>query len=93
MRQKEHFEALQKKSKGKGKITVPVTNFESQSGEIIINGRPKVPQTHIIELQFNPEEEQLQSAIESKYSSVNPIKTKSFFSTKLSTSLPTQKRR
>lgn len=93
MRQKEHFEALQKKAKGKGKINVPVTNFECQTGEIVINGRPKVPQAHIIELQFNPEEEQLQSKIESKYSSVNPTKTKSFFSTKLSTSLLMQKGR
>jgi hypothetical protein len=50
IRTKEHFEALKKSLKGKGKFNPPITNFESESGEIIINGKHKVSQAHIIQL-------------------------------------------
>lgn len=41
---------MKKSLKGKGKFNPPITNFESDNGEIVINGRHKIAQAHIIQL-------------------------------------------
>jgi len=66
--------------KGKNK-EAPVTNFESLNGEIIINGKHKQQQKpHIIQLQFNPEDERTLKSPEPKVMGVSSKKKQSFFS-------------
>ena len=62
------------------------------NGEIIINGKSKPQQkAHIIQLQFNPEEEKILKSQQAKISGVNSTK-KSAFISKLSNTCFIQKK-
>jgi hypothetical protein len=47
---------LKKSLKGKSQQNPAISNFESLNGQITINGKSAIPKTHIIQLEFNPEE-------------------------------------
>lgn len=68
-----------------------MTNFESVNGEIVTNGKTKQQRTHIIQLQFNPEEERTLRNQDPKVMSVS-AKKKNSFTTKLSMCELIQKR-
>ena len=67
-------------------------NFQSINGDIAINGKVRQQQrAHIIQLQFNPEEERVIKSQEPKIAGVNSTKKTAFVS-KLSIFAFTQKK-
>lgn len=81
-RAREHFEELKRSLKGKGKETPLVTNVETGNGEMVVNGRKNMPKAHILQLNFNPEEEVTISTLQPRVAGVNGVKKNSFLSSK-----------
>ncbi len=79
------FEEMRAEVQGKAKESPPLTNFESDNGEMAINGKTVQTRTHIIHLQFNPEEAKVARQMESKSLGVKGTKKTSFLSSKIRT--------
>lgn len=82
---KSQFDEMRASVQGKDKQPPPLTTFEVDQGEVVINGKKKQPRTHIVHLQFNPEENKVVRHFESKSAGVKGTKKTSFLSSKMRT--------